>query len=80
MIPKDNIFYAQRIESLKLDDFIEQKTHIFDLEKDFLPMQKIFSKVQTSEIQSFSSILMKFDMMPEIAATTIDAQSSEAED
>lgn len=80
MTPTDNIFYAQRIEDLKLGDFSEQKTHIFDLEKDFLPMQKIFFKVQTTDMQSFSSILKKFEMiMPDIATTT-DNQSSEAED
>jgi hypothetical protein len=78
VIPTDNIFYAQRIESLKLDDFAEQKTHFFDLEKDFLPMQKIFFKAQTSEMQSFSSILKKFEMMPDIA-TTADNQSSDEE-
>ena len=43
-------------------------------------MQKIFFKVQTTEMQSFSSILKKFEMiMPDIATTT-DNQSSEAED
>jgi len=64
VIPTEHIFYAQRVESLRLDGLTQYKTHNFDLGTDFMPIEHLFPKVQTSDITSFTSILEKFELIP----------------
>lgn len=64
VIPTEQIFYAQYIQNLKLDGLTQYRTHDFDLEKEFRPIQDLFTRVETSEIQSFIPVLKKFEMMP----------------
>jgi hypothetical protein len=64
VIPCERIFYSQRVENLKLDDPRQYKTHNFDLEKDFLPIEELFKRVQASDIPSFTFVLRKFELMP----------------
>ncbi len=40
------------------------KTHNFDLGKDFMPIENIFSKMEMVDVIYFACLLKKFELMP----------------
>lgn len=64
VVPTDHIFYAQYVDKLgQLSCISKHEGCIYDVTKDFLPIEEIFRSVDQDTIKKYHSLYSKFPMM-----------------
>ncbi len=66
VIPVESVFYAQYVSKLQLEGLGSSDRNqaiVFDLAKEFLPIEQIFSKIKPETMKNYYSLFDKFPVM-----------------